>query len=41
MTIKIDFNEEILFGRDQLFNSYPVVFPTVTFRLTPLEASGW
>ena len=31
--IKIDFGSEILYGRDQAYISYPIVFPTVTFRL--------
>ena len=31
--VKIDFNEEILYGHDQANITYPTVFPTVTFQL--------
>ena len=31
--IKIDFEEDFLYGQDQMYNSYPVVFPTVMFFL--------
>lgn len=31
--ILIDFYEEILYGTDQVYDSYPVVFQTVTFEL--------
>lgn len=31
--ILIDFGEEILYGTDQVYDSYPTVFQTVTFEL--------
>ena len=31
--IKIDFDSEIVYGQDQVYVSYPIVFPTVTFQL--------
>ena len=31
--VRIDFEEEILYGQDQMYNSYPVVFPTALFFL--------
>ncbi len=36
--IKIDFDSEIVYGQDQVYVSYPIVFPTVTFQLkaTPM-----
>ena len=31
--IHIDFDDEIQYGQDQIYDKYPIVFPTVTFRL--------
>ena len=31
--IYIDFDDEIQYGQDQIYDTYPLVFPTVTFRL--------
>ena len=36
--VRIDFDEEILYGQDQMYNSYPVVFPTALFFLEATEA---
>lgn len=32
-SIYIDFGDEIQYGQDQIYDTYPLVFPTVTFRL--------
>ena len=32
-TITINFSDEITYGEDQVFNSYPARFPTVGFKL--------